>query len=235
MAVTALSHRANALKSRILRCFSAVSAMDKRRRAQAEGELALAEAHIEKGELSAARKHLSNILVHVWENGLAWMHRDTTGSMPLHVRAWELMAKTYFDEGDKARGNKCIELANLAAAEIGLLHSGIKQMEKGKPGNAVQSFAKAQLIGKKYCTRVSKLLGRKAEGGGSMASLSLGYVYMMAGDFNTALGEVERSLKQCRNNFEAWAAMAFLLDIKGNEREAEKWYSKVIEKYEKGA
>jgi len=227
MAITALSHRAKALRNRILRCFNAVSVMDKKRRAQAESELALAKAHMEKGERAAARRYLSNVLAHAWENGLAWRYTDKAGSIPLHARAWEFMAKTYFDEGEDEKGEKCLEAARLAAAEVKSLDSGIKGMESGRYEEAVKKLAEAERVGKEYSRCASRLLGRKVEGGGSVALLSLGYAYMLAGDLEKALGEIDRALARTRSNFEAWAAKASALDAKGEEREAEKWYSKV--------
>lgn len=233
MPIESLARGIRAIRGRVLRCFKEVGTIDSRRKLRAEGELALAKAHLEKGEFAGGRRHISNAIASAWENGLSWNYKDGGGTAPLHARAWELMAKSYFDDGKEKMGSKCVEAARLAAEEVSILGKGVGRLRAGNFGTAQKEFIAAEKAGDGYAALASKLLGRKLKGDGSAALISMGYARMLAGDFRGALRKFEDALGKDDANFEAWAAKASALDALGRIVEAAVWYNKVRKEAER--
>jgi len=233
MPIESLARGMRAVRGRVLKCFKEVGGIDSRRKGKAEGELSMAKLHLARRDFAGARKHISNALANAWENGLAWNCEDGTGTVPLHARAWELMAKSYFDQGKQEEGEACVEAAGFSAAEVSLLNKGIWKLRAGDFKGAAREFTSAENAGLRYSARASKLLGRRLKGAGSAAVLSLGYARMLAGDFKGGLLRFNEALICDASNFEAWAAKASALDALGRDVEAAVWYAKVRKETEK--
>lgn len=164
-------------------------------------------------DLYVRREVLRGIVSRPHEYGLLFMYEDEDGMVPIHIRAWELLAGTY-PKGSSER-KRCEEEARRVVDELQHLERGARALLSRRFYEAIQYFKEALSLNTKSTT----------------ALVNMAYAHLLENKTSEAEMILKRAKKLDPDNPEVWELLAHLYESLKKPESARRCYERLEKLY----